>query len=252
MTMIDTHAHLNFDEYKENFDEVLEDIKSSGVNKVIMPSSSPSDFDRIIKLAEKYNMLFAAIGVHPSEISGYNEETEKRIYELSAHNKVKAIGEIGLDYHWSSDTKEQQQVFKRQLDIAAKTGLPVIIHDREAHEDCFNILLNYKLKNVIFHCFSGDKTFMQRCLDKGYYIAIGGIVTFKKAEILQDAVKFLPLNRLLLETDSPYLAPVPFRGKVNTPAYLKYAAQKIAEIKGIDLDEVKRASSENAEKVFGL
>lgn len=251
--MIDTHAHLNFDEYKENFDEVLDDIKSNGVNKVIMPSSSPSDFCRIIELSEKYDMLFAAIGVHPSEISGYNEETEKKIYELSKHKRVKAIGEIGLDYHWSSDTKEQQQlVFKRQLDIAEKTELPVIIHDREAHEDCFNILQNYSLKNVIFHCFSGDKEFMQKCLEKGYYIAIGGIVTFKKAEILHQAAKFLPLDRLLLETDSPYLAPVPFRGKINTPAYLKYTAQKIAEIKGIDLDEVKRASSENAEKVFGL
>ncbi len=251
--MIDTHAHINFEDYQENFDEFLCELKNNEIENVIIPGVEPSTFSEIINYCEKYDILYGAIGIHPSEFQTYNDVVEKQIYELLQHNKIVAIGEIGLDYHYGADTKEEQKnVLRKQLEIAEKTQLPVIIHDREAHEDTFNILQNYKLKDVIFHCFSGDAEFAQKCIDKGYYIAIGGVVTFKNAKDLKEAAKTVPLDKLLLETDCPYLAPVPFRGKLNTPAYLKYIAQEIADIKNIDVEEIKKCTTDNAKKVFNI
>lgn len=251
--MIDTHSHINFDEYKENFDSFLEDIKENDVEFVIIPGVEPSTFDEIISYCDKYEMIYGAIGIHPSEFQTYNEESQKQIYELIKHKKIVAIGEIGLDYHYGADTKEEQKrLLKEQLKIAEELQVPVIIHDRESHEDVFNILQDYKLKNVVFHCFSGNAEFAQKCIDKGYYIAIGGVVTFKNAKDLKEAAKIIPLDKLLLETDAPYLAPVPFRGKLNTPAYLKYIAQEIANLKNIDVEEIKQHTTLNAKQVFGL
>ena len=173
--------------------------------------------------------------------------------ELLKHPKIVAIGEIGLDYHFEPETKNEQiGILHKQLKIAQETKMPVVIHDREAHEDCFNIINHYSLKDVVFHCFSGDVNFAKRCLDKGYYIAIGGVVTFKNAKDLKEVAKFVPLDRLLLETDAPYLAPVPYRGKLNTPAYLKYIAQEIANLREIDVEQVKEQTTVNAKKVFGI
>ncbi len=251
--MIDTHAHINFEEYITDFDNFLNKISINGVEKVIIPGVEPSSFSQIISMCEKYDMLYAAIGVHPSEFNTYNEKTEKEIYKLINHPKVKAIGEIGLDYHYGADSKdEQKQVLRKQLEIAQESGMPVVIHDREAHEDVYNILEEYKLNDVIFHCFSGTPEFAVKCIEKGYYIAIGGVVTFKNAKDLKEAVKIIPLNKILLETDSPYLAPVPFRGKINSPEYLKYIAQEIADLKGIDIEEVKKQTSANSKKVFNI
>ena len=251
--MIDTHSHINFSEYRENLDNIIEDIKQNEVEKIIIPGVEPGAFDDIIQLCTKYDMLFCAIGVHPSEFQTYNDKTEKKIYELCKNNKVVAIGEIGLDYHYDIDSKiEQQEILKKQLEIAQNLKLPVIIHDREAHSDCFNILQDYKLENVIFHCFSGNVEFAGRCLDKGYYIAIGGIVTFKNAKDLKETAKIVPLDRLLLETDAPYLAPVPYRGQINSSKYLKYIAQEIANIKEMDVEKIKTSTTDNAKKIFGF
>lgn len=251
--MIDTHAHINFDDYKINFDKFITDLGNNEIEKVIIPGVEPSTFEEIISYCEKYQMLYGAIGVHPSEFQTYNNNTEKQIYKLLNHNKIAAIGEIGLDYHYGPDTKEEQKfVLKKQLGIAQDTQLPVIIHDRESHDDVFNILQEYKLKDVIFHCFSGNAEFAQKCIDKGYYIAIGGVVTFKNANDLKEATKIIPLEKLLLETDCPYLAPVPFRGKLNTPAYLKYIVQEIANIKNIDIEQIKQQTTINAKKVFNI
>ena len=198
-------------------------------------------------------MLFAAIGIHPSEAKTYTTEVEKEIYEKLKNEKVIAIGEIGLDYYWEQETKElQKEVFRKQLKIAEELQIPVLIHDREAHEDTFNILQEYNLKDVVFHCFSGNSEFAQKCIEKGYYIAIGGVVTFKNAKDLKEVAKITPLDKLLLETDAPYLAPVPFRGKLNTPAYLKYIAQEIANIKDIDVEEVKTNTTQNAKRIFNI
>ena len=251
--MIDTHSHINFEEYKQDFDAFLSDIKSNGVDKVIIPGVEPSTFEEINTLCKKYEMLFGAIGIHPSEWQTYDDFAQKQIYEYSKEKKITAIGEIGLDYHYGADTKEKQKIiFKKQLEIAQNTGLPVIIHDREAHEDTFNILQDFKLKDVIFHCFSGNVEFAQKCINKGYYIAIGGVVTFKNAKDLKESTKITPLDRILLETDAPYLAPVPFRGKLNTPAYLKYIAQEIAAIKNVDVEEVKTQTTLNAQRIFNF
>lgn len=251
--MIDTHSHINFEDYRENFDNFIEELKNNEIDNVIIPGVEPSTFDEIISLCEKYDMLFAAIGVHPSEAKTYTNETEKTIYEKCKNNKVIAIGEIGLDYYWEQETKElQKEVFRKQLNIAQELQIPVLIHDREAHEDTFKILQEFKLKDVVFHCFSGSAEFAKKCIDKNYYIAIGGVVTFKNAKDLKEVAKIVPLDKLLLETDAPYLAPVPYRGKLNSPAYLNYIAQEIANIKEIDVEKVKKQTTINAQKLFGI
>ena len=251
--MIDTHSHINFADYKENFDSFIENLKNNEIDNVIIPGVEPSTFDEIITLCEQYNIIYGAIGVHPSEAKTYTDETEKEIYKLCKNEKIIAIGEIGLDYYWEQETKElQKEVFRKQLKIAEELQVPVLIHDREAHKDTFNIIQEFKLKDVIFHCFSGNVEFAKKCIDKGYYIAIGGVVTFKNAKDLKEVAKIVPLDKLLLETDAPYLAPVPYRGKLNTPAYLKYIAEEIANIREIDVEEVKKQTTINAQKIFGI
>lgn len=251
--MIDTHSHINFDEYLENFDLLLEEMKQEDVEMVIIPGVEPSTFNQILDLCEKDNMLYCAIGVHPSEFETYNDDVEKSIYELCKNKKVIAIGEIGLDYHYCPETKEEQKdIMRKQLKVAEKLQLPVLIHDREAHQDCFDIVGEYNLKSVVFHCFSGDKDFALKCVEKGYYIAIGGVVTFKNAKDLKEVAQSIPLENLLLETDAPYLTPVPYRGKRNSPKYLKYIAQEIADLRGISLEEVKNVTTQNAKRIFNF
>lgn len=251
--MIDTHSHINFEDYRENFEGFISDLKNNNIQNVIIPGVEPSTFDEITSLCEKYEMLYGAIGVHPSEYQTYNETTEKRIYELAKHKKIVAIGEIGLDYHYGADTKEEQkEILKKQLQLAQELQIPVLIHDREAHEDCFNIINEFKLKEIVFHCFSGNSEFAKKCLEKGFYIAVGGVVTFKNAKDLKEAVKIIPTDRLLLETDAPYLAPVPFRGKLNSPVYLKHIAQEIALLKRISVEEVEEQTTINAKRIFNI
>lgn len=251
--MIDTHSHINFEDYKLNFEEFLSEIKHNEVEKVIIPGVEPSSFNEIISLCNKYEMIYGTIGVHPSEFQTYNQKVEAIIYRLIENSKIVAIGEIGLDYHYGNDSKEEQKnILRKQLKIAEETKLPVVIHDRESHEDVFEILQEYKLSNVIFHCFSGNSEFAKRCIDKGYYIGLGGVVTFKNAKDLKESTKIIPLDRILLETDAPYLAPVPFRGKTNSPAYLKYIAQEIANIKEINIEEVKKQTTINAKRIFNF
>lgn len=251
--MIDTHSHINFDEYMENFDYLLEEMKQEEIEKVIIPGVEPSTFDEIIQLCTKDEMLYCAIGIHPSEFETYNDDVKKRIYELCNNKKVVAIGEIGLDYHYCPETKEEQKnILRKQLKIAEELNLPVLIHDREAHQDCFDIVSKYDLSSVIFHCFSGDKDFALKCVEKGYYIAIGGVVTFKNAKDLKEVATCIPLDKLLLETDAPYLTPVPYRGKRNSPKYLKYIAQEIADLRGISIEEVKEITTQNAKRIFNF
>lgn len=251
--MIDTHSHINFDEYMEDFDSLLDEMKQEEIEKVIIPGVEPSTFDEIIDLCQKDEMLYCAIGIHPSEFETYNDDVEKRIYELCKNQKVVAIGEIGLDYHYCPETKDEQKaIMHKQLKIAQELKLPVLIHDREAHQDCFDIVGEYDLKSVVFHCFSGDKEFAIKCVEKGYYIAIGGVVTFKNAKDLKEVATYIPLDKLLLETDAPYLTPVPYRGKRNSPKYLKYIAQEIADLRGISVEQVKEITTQNAKRIFNF
>ncbi len=251
--MIDTHSHINFEEYKKDFDNFLERINNNGVSKVIIPGVEPSRFEEILTYCENYEMLYGTIGIHPSEYRTFDEKSEKKIYQYSSHPKIVAIGEIGLDYFYGADSKEEQKkILRKQLEIAEQIQKPVVIHDRDSHDDVFNILNDYKLKNVIFHCFSGSPKFAQKCIEKGYYIAIGGIVTFKNAKDLKETAKIVPIDKLLLETDAPYLAPVPFRGKINSPEYLKYIAKEIANLRETSIEEIQNQTTINAKKVFNI
>lgn len=251
--MIDTHSHIDFEEYQNNFEHFLKELQENEIEKVIIPGVEPQTFTRILNICEKNKILYCALGVHPSEYQSYTEDTEKEIIELSKNKKVIAIGEIGLDYHYGADSKEEQKdILHKQLKLAEKLQLPVLIHDREAHDDCLNIVKQYNLKDVVFHCFSGNLEFAEKCITEGYYIAIGGVVTFKNAKDLKEVAKEIPLNKILLETDAPYLAPTPFRGKLNTPAYLKYIATEIANLKGISIEEIKEITTQNAKRIFNF
>lgn len=256
--MIDTHAHIDFENYDNKFETLLAEIKEAGVEKVIIPGVIPQGFNKIIKLIEKYDNLYGAVGVHPSELKDVSNDWEKIVEELSNHPKIIAIGEIGLDYYWDKEEENhnlQKEILKKQIEIAKKKNLPVLIHDREAHGDCFDIL-SENIKNeeipVVMHCFSGSAEFAERCIKQGWYIALGGVVTFKNAKKMKEVAKIVPLNKLLLETDSPYLTPVPHRGEENSPAYVKFVAEEIANLKNISFEEVAEETTNNAKKIFNF
>ena len=194
------------------------------------------------------------MGIFPTEAKNWHDGILDDIKEFAKNKKVVSIGEIGLDYYWDkSFIDEQKDIFIKQVKLANELGLPIEIHDREAHKDVFDILVEYnKTSDVVFHCFSGSVEFARECLKQGWYIALGGVVTFKNAVKTKEVAKDVPLDRLMLETDSPYLTPVPFRGKENQPAYVRYVADEIAKLKGIDVKEVIEATTKNAERVFGI
>ena len=255
--MIDTHAHLNIECYKDRIDEILAEIKSAGVEKVIIPGVVPNEFDSIIELVEKYDNLYGAVGVQPEEISNLPENWADIVENYCDHPKIVAVGEIGLDYYWVKEQENhdlQKEIFIKQIEIAKRKNLPVLIHDREAHGDTFDILKRFSDGQipVVMHCFSGSPEFAQRCLKEGWYLALGGVVTFKNAKKTKEVAKIVPLDKLLLETDSPYLTPVPYRGKENSPAYVKFVAEEIAQIREISFEEVDLATTQNAKKIFNF
>ncbi len=255
--MIDTHAHIDTECYDENFDELLKEIKLAGVEKVIIPATHPKGFDKIINIIEKYDNLYGAIGVHPSDIKDLPNDWEKVVEKYSKHPKIIAIGEIGLDYYWDKEEENhnlQKEILKKQIEIAKANKLPVLIHDRDAHGDCFEILSEniHGEIPVVMHCFSGSPEFAERCLKQGWYIALGGVVTFKNAKKMKEVALKTPFDKLLLETDSPYLTPSPFRGEQNSPAYVKFVAEEIAKIKNVTFEKVDETTTENALKIFNF
>lgn len=253
--LIDTHAHIDMQNYSEQFEEILNNAKNNSVEKIIIPGVEPLGFNRIIEIIEKYDNIYGALGVHPSEAKTFNDDVSDRMLLLGTNKKIVAVGEIGLDYYWDKSFVElQKEIFIRQIEIAKELRKPVIIHDRDAHSDTFEILKQTKAKDtgVVMHCFSGSAEFAMQCVQEGFYIALGGVVTFKNAKKMKEVAKIVPIEKLLLETDSPYLTPEPFRGKENQPAYVKYAAEEIARLREIDLDELAQRTSENATRVFKL
>ena len=253
--LIDTHTHIDMDNYKDRFDKVLATAKDYGVEKVIIPGVEPSGFKRILELCEKYKSVYGAVGVHPEDLDSYSEESENLVREYLKHPKIVALGEIGLDYYWDkTQTERQKEIFEKQILIAKNAEKPVLVHDREAHLDTFEILKKTKANDVgvVMHCFSGSPEFAIECIKEGFYIALGGVVTFKNAKKVKEVAKIVPLNRLLLETDAPYMTPVPYRGKENQPAYVKFVAEEIAKLRNISFEEVAEATSENATKLFNL
>ena len=248
--IIDTHAHLDMlDDPKMAIEEAFE----AGVEKIIIPSVEDETFDKVIKLAQEYENLYFLLGVHPSEAQKFNDETAKRIIEYAKHPKMKGIGEIGLDYYWDKTFVDvQKKVFKTQIEIANMLDLPVVVHDREAHGDTFDILEEMKPKKVLLHCYSGSLEFAKKCIEKGYFLAFGGVATFKNAKKVRQTIKEIPLEHIMLETDTPYLTPHPYRGEENSPKYIKLVAKEIALIKDTALSEVEIKTTNNAKEFFNI
>ena len=221
---------------------------------VVNASVSYRSCERVVKMAQEYPFMYAMVGVHPDEVGDLNEETFAKMKELYKEPKVVAVGEIGLDYYWDNEAREKQKEwFVRQLELAKELDLPVNIHSREAAEDTFNIMKEYAkgLKGII-HCFSGSKEMAIEYVKLGFAIGIGGVVTFKNGRKLKEVVEAIPLTSIVLETDCPYLAPVPFRGKRNNSAYIKYVAEEIAQLKGVTYEEVLAQTEKNAREIYGL
>ena len=251
--MIDTHSHINIIE-SLTLDEILLNAKNNGVDKIILPSAYPADIDIVYELVQKYENVYGLLGVHPSEAKDWNDGIIDKIKKMSKNKKIVGIGEIGLDYYWDKSFVDlQQDIFIKQIKLANELSLPVSIHDREAHKDTFEILKKYNHGSaIVMHCFSGSVEFARECIKEGFYIALGGVVTFKNAVKMKEVAKYIPLERLLLETDAPYLTPVPFRGKENQPAYVKFAAEEIAKIRKTTFEEIDIATTQNAERIFKL
>lgn len=250
--LIDTHAHI--DMLEAPIELTLQLMKDYGVKKAVIPSVEVSSMEKVISAAEADENIYAMIGIYPSEAKTYTQEVEDRMIELAKNHKVKAVGEIGLDYYWDKSFVDlQKEVYVKQILLANKLNLPIVIHDREAHKDAYDLLLEYNQSSkALFHCFSGSVEFMRECVKKGWYIALGGFVTFKNAVKMKDVAREIPLDKLVLETDSPYLTPVPFRGKPNTPAYVRYVAEEIASLRQMPLNELIDITTNNAERFFEI
>lgn len=253
--IFDTHAHYDDEKFDEDRDQLLNELSQNGISYILNASASLESLDASIGLCEKYPFIYSALGIHPHYAELMNEEIINKIRILSKHRKVVAIGEIGLDYYYDNSPRDVQRYwFERQIELAKELCLPIIIHDRDAHEDTINIINKTNAKQVggIFHCFSGSAQMAEDMLKHNLYIAIGGPVTFKNARKTIEVVKAIPLDKLLVETDCPYLAPEPYRGKRNNSGYLVNIIKKIAEIKGVSESEVAETTLMNAKKVFKL
>ena len=250
--IFDTHAHYDDSRFEEDRDELLCSLNDKGVSHIVNCGCDLKSSLTTLSLAQKHDFIYAAIGVHAHEAEEATESDLEEIERLYNNKKVVAVGEIGLDYHYDFSPRERQlEVFERQLILANKLDLPVIVHDREAHEDTMNLLKKHRPKGVV-HCFSGSAEMAKEIVNLGMHIGIGGAVTFKNAKKPVEVVEYLPLDRLLLETDAPYMTPVPFRGQRCDSAHIAYTAEKIAEIKGIDVQELIDICNGNAKRLFNI
>ena len=251
---IDTHAHLDFDVYDEDRELVIQRAIENDVQAIITIGTDAKTSEQAVLLAEKYAAVFAAVGIHPTDCARAGEKDYALIEEFAQHEKVVAIGEVGLDYYHMRAPKEvQKKAFVRQIELAHKFELPLIIHNRDSHDDLYAILTETDAGKTsgVLHSFSGDETFLEKILLEHFYVSFTGNITFKKSTS-DPLVKAAPLDRLLLETDSPFLTPVPLRGKRNEPAFIVHTAEKIAGLKDLPLEEVGRVTSENAVRLFRL
>ncbi|WP_226660094.1 TatD family hydrolase [Pseudalkalibacillus hwajinpoensis] len=253
--LFDTHTHLNVEQFSEDQQEVIERAQAAGVSKMIVVGFDRETITQAMALVEKYDFLYAAVGWHPVDAIDMKEEDLEWIEELAGHPKVVAIGEMGLDYHWDKSPHDiQKDVFRKQIALAKRVNLPIIIHNREATRDVIDVLKEENAAEVggIMHCFAGGVEEANECLDMNFYISLGGPVTFKNAKLPKEVAKEIPIDRLLIETDCPFLAPHPNRGKRNEPAYVKLIAEQIAELKEMDYEDLAKRTSENAMNLFGI
>ena len=250
----DTHAHYDDNSFDEDRERVLNELKSNGVALILNCASSYESIEKTYNLTIENDFIYGALGIHPENADEFNEDVENEITNLINKNeKIIAIGEIGLDYYWEENPPRevQKKVFRKQMELAEKLNLPVIIHDREAHGDTLDIIKEFPNVKGIVHCFSGSVEFAMECIKLGYYIGIGGVVTFKNAKKLIDVVTKIPLDKILVETDAPYMAPVPNRGKRNKSDYIAYVIEKIGNIKEMKPEEVNLAVNDNFKRLIG-
>ena len=258
MFLTDTHTHLDFPHFDGDRERVIERAATAGVRAIVDVGTDQASSQAAVALAEAYPQIYAAVGVHPHDAKTVTKEVLEKLGALASHPKVVAIGEIGLDFYRDlSPRDKQRQAFQQQLALASEIGKPVIIHDRDAHSEVMAILRRWieggHQPAGVLHCFSGDLTMAQEAIELGFYISIAGPVTFKNARSLRELVRQLPVEKLLVETDCPYLTPHPHRGKKrNEPAYVKFVAQEVARVKGLSLEEVARVTSDNAQALFAL
>ena len=253
--IFETHAHYDDESFDEDREQLLCSLPEQGIGRVINVGASIETTKTTLALAAKYDFIYAAVGVHPSDINGLNEETYAWLKQQATLPKTVAIGEIGLDYYWDKEPevqKAQRYWFKRQLELARETKLPVIIHSRDAAADTMEVMRDAHAEEIpgVIHCYSYSKEMAQEFIRMGYYIGVGGVVTFKNAKKLKETVESIPLERILLETDCPYMAPEPYRGTRNDSSNIPYVIAKIAELKGITAEEVEHVTEQNARKLF--
>ncbi len=255
MELVDSHCHLDDAQFAGDQSQVIQRARDAGVKYMLSigTGDGPPDLQAAVRIAEQYPFVFATVGVHPNDVLKVDGETFLNLERLLPHHKVRAIGEIGLDYHWGVPKESQVPVFLRQLEIAATAQMPVVIHTRDAWDDTLDVLRRYWAWNdlpCVMHCFTGTPQQAQECLDLGFYLAFGGVSTFPKAAEIREAARITPAGRLLLETDAPYLAPVPFRGKRNEPAFVAQTAEVIAQVRGVTLEDLGKQTTTNFERVF--
>lgn len=253
--LFDTHAHYDDERFSNDADELLSSMNANNVGPIMNSCSSTEDIPRIFELAERYPFVYASVGIHPSETENLTENDMNILAEAAAHPKVKAIGEIGLDYYYNDPPRDiQKKWFARQIDLARELNLPIIIHDRDAHSDTLSILREHHAEDIggVFHCYSGSAEMVREVLDLNMYVAFGGTLTFKKSVRPAEAAKAVPLDRILIETDSPYLTPEPHRGKRNSSLYIHYVAEKLADILDMSCDDIEKITAENGLRCFNI
>ena len=251
--IFESHAHYDDDAFNEDREELLTSLWEHGIDKVINVGASLDSCKITLQLMERYHFIYGAMGVHPTETGALNEENFRWLREQCGVDKVVAVGEIGLDYHWKEpETHVQKLWFERQMELAREVKLPVIIHSRDAAKDTLDMMRSLRAEEIggVIHCYSYTKEMAREYLQMGFYFGIGGVITFPNAKKLKEAVEYIPIDKILLETDSPYLAPEPNRGRRNSSLNLPYVAQEIAELKGISYEEVVEVTSKNAEQLF--
>lgn len=256
MDLIDTHCHLTFEELAGDVAAVIERSRAAGVTGWITIGTDPQENQNAVELAEKFENMYAAVGIHPHDARTVTADTLKELREIAQHKRIVAIGETGLDYHYNfSSHEEQKSVFAEHLKIAAELNLPVVIHCREAFDETMEILEQHSgdVKKVVFHCFSGSAAQAEIILDRGFYVSFTGAVTFKNAESIREAARIVPMDRMMVETDSPYMSPEPMRKqKINEPALMVHTAKRLAELKGMSLADFAEAVTATSKAFFGL
>ena len=250
----DTHAHYDADQFASDREAVLTALPAAGVGLVVDPGCDVASSREAVALAERFDHVYAAVGIHPEDCDGCTDADFDVIRELCRREKVVAVGEIGLDYYWKENPPRdfQEQVFRRQIELALELDLPVIIHDREAHGDSLRIVLDYPGLRGVFHCFSGSPEMAQELLKRGWYLGFDGPITYKNAKRAPEVAAITPMDRIVIETDAPYMAPVPFRGKRNDSRLLPYVVEKLAEWKGVTPEEMTDITWQNGKRLFGL